>query len=209
MDNENIPQEEKDLEAEASREAIEEEVRGKVIAEYGFDEVSDAERIDKLTQERMGSHGKLMKAVRQKVELRDKLKAAKPNEQTPPKTVEQQQQAPKVTDADVDKLVTKRMEERDLEDLNLPDDIAKEVKRVAEIQGISVRKAAKDPYIVSRIAEHEKQVKAEEAAITRKNNPTGGGKREFTTTPPEVDMSTEEGRNTHEEWKKWMKEKGY
>lgn len=204
MDNDNIPQEEKDLEAAASKEAKEEEVRSSVITEYGFDEVDDAEKIQKLVTERMESHKKLTTAIGQKIKYRDAAKATPP---APPKTVEQPKS---VVDKDeLDKILDERKNREALEELEYPDEIKKEIKRVADIQGTSVRKALSDPYIASRISAWQEQKEADEAAITRKNR-AGGGKRSFDiNSPPDVDMSTPEGRAEYDEWKREAIKKGY
>lgn len=190
---------EKAAELEAVKEVKEEEVRAQIIEEFGFDEVDDAERIEKLVKKEVGSRQKLSQAIGQKIKYRTEAETLK---QTPPK--KEEPQAPKVpAPEDVDKLVDAKLQQRDLDAMEYPDDLKKEIKRIADIQGVTVRQAARDPYIVAKIDAYEKQQKADEAAITRTNR--SSGKKSFSEVPPEVDMSTAEGRKEYDEWVTWAK----
>lgn len=201
-DPKDIPVEEQELEAEAQAEAKEEEIKSKVIEEYGFDSVDDAEKIDKLTKERMASHKKLTVAVGQKIKYRD----AKPAPVTPPKPDKKDEKAPEPVD--VGKAVTAELEKRDLEALEYPAELKTEIQRIATAQGTGIKAALRDPYIVFKVGEYEKEQKQEAATIGNKNK-GGGGKNTFTPgIPPDVDMSTEEGRKTYDRWKEWEKSQG-
>jgi hypothetical protein len=52
------------------------EVRAKVIEDFGFNEDDDAERIEKLTNERLENQKNLSTAIRQKVDYRKRLQDA-------------------------------------------------------------------------------------------------------------------------------------
>ena len=123
--------------------------------------------------------------------LARKSKPKKPAAQKPAAPVE----APDVTGA-----VNAALEARDLEDLDLPDELKDEVKKVAKMQNISVKKAAQDPYIQYRKAQINDKSEEEEASISRtpSGKPAGGDSK----ATPKFDMSTEEGRKAWDEHQK-------
>lgn len=179
----------------------EEEIRSSVIAEFGFDEVADAERIDKLVTKEMDNRKALSSAIGQKIKWRDEAK--KPKEPAAPPV--------KVDDNDLDKKLdeklTARLEKQALDELEYPAELKAEIQKVAQAQNIGVKQAARDPYIVFKVSEYEKEQKTNEAAISRTNR--SSGKQTFSLdNPPEVDMTTEAGRKTWDEYLKAMKAQG-
>lgn len=193
----------KELEAEqaATQEIKEDEVRAAIVAEFGFDEVDDAERIDKLTKKEVENRQKLSKAIGQKRNYRTKLEEAT-KVPKPPTEVE------KPATEDIGKIVSQELEKRDLDSLEYSDDLKKEIQRVATVQGVSIKQAARDPYILHKIDEWKKEQTAEEAAITRTNRSSGNKKTFSVDTPPDSDMSTPEGRKEWQEYTEWMKKQG-
>jgi len=179
----------------------EEEVRASVIAEFGFDEATDAEKITKMVKKEMDSREKLSKAIGQKVKYRTDYEALKGAQVTPPKPTSD------ASAPDFSKVLDDRLRERDLDDLNLPDDIRKETDEWARFKGISVKQAAKAPHIAAKINDYEAERKTEEAAITRKNR-TGGKQTVSIDNPPQVDLKTPEGRKTWDEWKEALRKQG-
>lgn len=192
----NLSPEELKAEQEALAEAKEEEIRSKIIEEFGFDEIDDSEKIDKLVEREKKHHDTLSKTISQKIKYR--ALAQKPPE---PKS----EQKPKVESEDLEKKLdaklNERLEQRDLDELGYPDEIKKEIKRVAQITGVSVKQAARDPYVVSTFIEpYEKERKTEEASVSRTNR-AGSGKGSYTMdNPPEVDVKTEAGQKEYEKW---------
>lgn len=205
--NKNNPMDEQEKAAElaAQQELKEDEVRTKVIEEYGFDPEDDAERIEKAVAKEIDSHKKLSSAIGQKIKHRNEAETLKNDPRLkvtpPPPLVET-----KVPTDEVDKIVNQKLEQRDLDAMEHSDALKKEIKRIAEIQGVTVKQAERDPYITAKIEDEKRQAKADEAAISRTNRSSGAQK--FTETPPVVDMSTPEGRKTWDDWTKWMKEQG-
>ena len=193
-------------EQEAIKEVKEEEVRASIIAEYGFDEVDDMERIDKMVAKEVEHSKKLSSAIGQKIKHRtdaDELrkKVTSPQDKTNVLDTE-------MLDKKFDEKFNERAEKLDLEAFNYSDEIKAEIKKVAKAQEISVKQAAKDPYIVFKIGEYEKTAKTNEASISRTNK--SSGKKSFSIeTPPEVDMSTPEGRKEWEDYKTEMKKQGF
>jgi hypothetical protein len=189
------PEQEKAAELEATKQVTEEEVRAKVIEEFGFDEVDDAERIDKLVAKEVEHSKKLSSAIGQKINYRTKFEEASKNPPAPKSEVA------KVAPEDVSKVVAQTLEQRDLDDMEYPDTIKAEIKRIAAITNKSVKHAARDPYIVSTFIEPwQKEQRADEASISRTNR--SSGKKPYTMdNPPDVDMSTEEGRKEWDAYK--------
>lgn len=202
-DNNQIPPEELELETEASKEAKEEEIRQAVISDYGFDEVDDVEKINKLVAERVGSHKKLTTAIGQKIEYRKK--ALGTNAAPPADDKKKDQENKGLTPEDVDKRFNENMQKRDLSELDVPEEAKKEIEEWARFKNISVKEAARAPHIVSKIKELKEAAEAEGAGNGTKRKQTTTST--FTTTPPTVDMSTPEGRETWEKWKRWMEKR--
>ncbi len=200
--------EELKAEEEAQRESKEDEVRAAVIAEYGFDEANDTERIEKLTKERLEQHTKLSQAIGQKIKYRTAAQQ-KAADAIPPKPLSNTNLDPKDIDVRVNTVVASVLEQRELEEMDIPDEIKSEIKRIAAIQNVSVKKAARDPYIIARIDSHNKAQDLEEAAITRKHRSGGTSKKDWSAdAPPDVDMTTPEGQKTYDEWKAWAIKQG-
>ena len=184
----------------------EDEIRNNIITEYSFDEVDDADRITKLVTREMEHGKKLSSAIGQKIKWR--TEATKPKEVpviTPPQEKKNDVQFdPEI----VDKRVLETLDKRDLEAMDLPDEVKSEISKVSKLQNIPLKQALRDPYIVFKISEYEKENKTDEASITR-NNKTGGKKVASFDNPPDVDMSTQEGRDKWEAYKKDLIKKGY
>lgn len=201
MDKNAVTPEELAAEQAALAESKEVEIREKIVAEFGFDEVDDFERIDKLVAKELSHREKLSSAIGQKIKHRaeaDELRK---------KVINTSGQVNKIDADEVEKVVQGSLEKRDLDSLDYPTELKNEIKRIAQAQNVSIKQAARDPYIVFKIGEHEKTQRAEEAAISRTNK--SSGKKTFSfENPPEVDMATEEGRKEWEAWKLEMTKQG-
>lgn len=201
MDKIILTPEELAAEQAAQVEVKEEEVKTAIIEEFGFDEFDDAEKIDKAVAKEMKSRKDLSLAIGQKIKHRTEAEELRAKVITP--------KSPDKTDSeDLDKKLDERFEKRDLESLGYPEDLTAEIQRVVKTQGVSVKKAAQDPYIVFKIEAYEKEQKINEATISRTNK-TGGKTMLSLDNPPEVDMQTEEGRKEYDDWKKEMKKQGF
>lgn len=182
----------------------EDEVRAAIIDEFGFDETNDADKIDKLVQKEMDNHKKLSTAIGQKIKHREALKKAT---QAPPVKPADVKKAEDELEAKLDAKLNERLEQRDLDALEFSDELKAEIKKVAAITGVSIKKAMSDPYISAKIDQVKKDQAAEEASVHR----TGGkgGKTKFDiNNPPEVNMATEEGRKTYQTWKDAVRDQG-
>ena len=199
----NLTPEELKAEQEALAGTKEEEIRSKIIEEFGFDEIDDSEKIDKLVEREKKHHETLSKTISQKIKYREL--ARKPSESKP-------EEKPKAEPEDLDKKVNEKvlgiLEQRDLESMDYSDEIKAEIKRVAQITGVSVKKAAQDPYIRAKFIEpYEKERQVDEASVSRTNK-SGSSKGNYSLeNPPDVDMKTEEGRKKWDSYLEDMRKK--
>ncbi len=198
-----------EIEAEKQHlsEVKEDELRKEIVSEFGFDAEKDKEKIDKLVERETKHRKALSTTIGQKVKYREAL-----HKNTPPK---QSDAAPSKEDGkDLDERVnagiSAALEQRDLDEMEYPDEIKNAIKQVAAYNGVSVRKAEKDPYIVAKIETWQKQQGTDEAALSR-NNKNGGRASGSSTdvTPPDVDLNTPEGRKAYDDWKAKMIAEGH
>ena len=198
MENKNIEEtlvptpEEKKQEEEFQAEVKEDEVRNSIIEKYELDEEEQSELIDKLTSDQLEQRKAFGKVIGQKIKYREAATKEKPE------PLKKEKEIP-----DVGALVSEKFEQRDLESMDLPDEIKSEVQKLAKVQGISVRQAVKDSYIEFKKQEYEEAKKVEDAAISPRNK--GKSVKFDAQNPPEVDLSTEEGRKEWDEYTEWLK----
>lgn len=199
-------QEELREQEELSKKPSREEVRAKVIEKHGLDEVEHETLIDSLTDEQLANYERTGKLISQKRSLRDELKKAK---ETPPK----KESDPDEVETKARQVAREELENEYLESLELPDDLVKEIKKLAKLEGIPVRKAATDPYILHKKEKYEQEQRANEAAISR-NNKTAATTTFDPDKPPKLDPSidpnTTEGKAAlakfQQEKAKWMEQ---
>jgi hypothetical protein len=138
---------------EATKEVKEDELRDKLAEEFGLNPDDDADLLEKLVNREKSHHEKLTGAIKQKINWREKAKMTPKNSD-----IGDGKKTDKET-PDVGTLVESKLkeilEERDLESLDLTDELKTEVKDLAKLKGISVREAANLPYIRSRKEEAE------------------------------------------------------
>lgn len=173
------------------------ELRGKLAEDFGLDPEENAEILDKLVERETENRERLSKTIKQKISWREKAQGSK-------KTPEKGDGKKPAEKQDVDQLVDQRvkdaLEMRDLKDLNLSEEIESKVLKLAQLEGLSVREAAKDSYIQSLI-EKEKQ-----AERINKATPKRTGKGSYKTSidpsqpldPDDFDLNTQEGQQA---WK--------
>ncbi|MGI6249828.1 MAG: hypothetical protein ACOYKD_00465 [Anaerolineaceae bacterium] len=95
------------------------------------------------------------------------------------------------------------MEERDLQELGLPEELRAEVKDLAQLKKISVKEAANLPYIKNRKEEIEREAKILNSSPKRKGSGSYVSNIDPSKplNPDDFDLSTEKGR------KKWNEAK--
>ena len=109
---------------------------------------------------------------------------------------------------EAEEAVKRTIEQRDLEELEVSDEIKENIRRIAQLTGTSVRKAAQDPYIQS-LKEREEQTRklAEAAENGAKKGVAVSYDPSKPLNPTDFDLSTEEGRSAWEQAKKARKQK--
>lgn len=204
----NLTPEELAAEKAALEEVKEDEIRAKIVSDYGFDETDDAEKIEKLVASEVKHNKDLSTAIGQKIKYRELAKVAEKKPDPPPKDTSKQLD-PEELEKRLDAKVSERLEQRDLEALGYPDELREKIRKVAKAQGISVKQAVADPYIQFQIGEYDKQKKADEAAAQKTNRGGGQTKKSWSlANPPNSDMTTEEGRKEWDEYLAEMKRQG-
>lgn len=196
-----------EIEAEKQHlsEVKEDELRKEIISAYGFDEEKDKDRITKAV-ERETKHRKALSAtIGQKVRYRDALQKSQPKK---PDAAPSKEDG-KDLDERVNAGIAAALEQRDLDEMDYPDEIKNAIKQVAAYNKVSVRKAEKDPYIAAKIEAWKKEQGTDEAALSRNNKNGGTGSTTSTDlTPPDVDLNTPEGRKEYDDWKAKMIREG-
>lgn len=201
MDNEQKPlesQEELNAEKEITVEVSEDTLREKIAEQLGLDPEAQSDILDRAVKLKQDDNKRLSKAIEQKRKYREQL--FNPTKKTETTSQTSTKETPDF-DERVDKKVTERLEQRDLESLDFPDDIKDEVKRLAKNQGISVREAAKDPYIQFKKAEYDKAERIKSAT------PSGKSGSRYVVDPSkplnvaDFNFATEEGRKAFQQAK--------
>lgn len=134
-----------------------------------------------------------------------KLTATQQQEAPAPKVVIKKEVAnPSVPEEHIAQLVETKLMQRDIDSLDVSDTIKSEVKKYAELNGVSVKVAASSDYIQFLKEKEVAKTRAEEASIStqRKSQP----RADFTdANPADFDLSTKEGREEWAAYKKYLK----
>lgn len=179
-ENKDIVDPQEDSEDQKNLEEIkEDELREKLAEDFGIDPEENQELLDKLVERDKAHHEKLTGAIKQKRKWRERA------ENKFPKKDPKKDKPNGKEEIDIDEMVSEKLnkvlEERDLKDLNLPEQIEEEVKKLAKINGVSVREAANDPYIKFKKEQLEQEERIKSAT------PKRGGKSG--TFSPKIDPS--------------------
>lgn len=113
-------------------------------------------------------------------------------------------QKPKVDEDIVDKRVNEILEERELDAMEISDNSKNLIRAYAKANSISIRKAVRSDYYDFLTQKETSAKQSEDASIGGKR--TAPSSTEFSLdNPPKVDIFTEEGRKTYEEYEQWRK----
>lgn len=216
MDNNNqVPEpiekpEDAALEQEALSDVKEDAIRASLIEELGLADVPEnAEYIDKLVARETKQRQKFSTVVRQKINWREKAKKPAPAPAfvapTAPKPNAEVEDVPKLVQSGIDAA----LDAEKLADLELSDESKSELKAYAQSKGITVRAALKSDYFTFLKKGEDDKKREEDASISRANSKPATTTSYSLEAPPQVDMSTPEGRETYEKWFAWRsKQKG-
>ena len=200
-----VPPEEQKAEEEAQQEVKDDELKETLAKEFELDPETDEEFLNKLVEREKSQRERLSGAIKQKISWREKAQKASGE----PKDTPGKGDTPKDGgEPDIDKLVDQKLAERfdarELETLELTDELKEEVKDLAKLKGISVREAAKLPYILSRKEEVEQEERIKKA--TPKRSKKGSFVSNYDPAKPlnpeDFDFDTKEGIEAWKEAKK-------
>lgn len=195
---------------EELQESSEDDIRSQLVEDYGLNEEEQSDLIDKMVSGKLDDQKKLSTAIKQKRSWREKAEAAKPAEeaQTEQKPEEKPQQSQSsINEDDLLKKVDARFDERlkseQLSSLDLSDELKKEVKDYAELKGVSIQEAADSSIIQMMKKEENEKVRNDRASISSTHKETTLDYSQMT--PEDFDLTTKEGQEGYDEWKKWLK----
>jgi len=107
---------------------------------------------------------------------------------------------------DIDKLLDAKLEKRELESLDLSDELKKEIQAYAKVQGVSIRKALTSEYVTFLKEKEEKKQRAEDASLG--SNRKGTTKKDYSEMKvTDFDMTTPEGRKEFDAYRADMRKK--
>jgi hypothetical protein len=142
------------------------------------------------------------KAIAQRLANKIK-KPVTPQAETPkPKVVETPSNS--ISGDDIDARVEAKLFKRDLDSLDVSEEVRNEIKKYAQANNLTVNQAANSKYINFVKTEDAEKKKIEEATISskRKSQP----KTDFAEAKPsDFDLSTPEGREGWTSYKNWLK----
>lgn len=210
MDEENkdldsVSEEEKNLEEESQKEVTEDELKETLAEDLGLDPETDEEVLTKIVEREKEHHERLSGAIKQKINWREKAQKASENpKDTPGKDKESNEDGEPDIDKLVDQKLNERLEARELETLDLSDELKEEVKDLAKLKGISVRDAAQLPYILNRKEEIEKEERLKKATPKRSKGGTYTSNIDPTKplNPEDFDFDSEDGIKAWQEAKR-------
>lgn len=159
------------------------------------EETSETVEVKEATSKDLTEKNKRLFARAKKAE--EELKKLKSQKSQTPKFVS-------FNEEDFLKKVDERLEEKELNSLNLDEELKKEIKSYAKLNNVSIGKAKESDYIKFKLDKLEQIKKAEEASAggdTRKRTEINFDDMDIS----KIDVWTEEGRKQWEEYKNHQK----
>jgi len=201
--NENLDPEEAKAEQEALNEKSDNDVRKEVIEKYNFDEEADKDLIDKITADVKEERKKTSTAIRQKIDWRGKAQGSK--EQKAEEKPQKKEDTPQPTSEEqTRKIVQEEADKREIDSLEVSDELKEEIKTFAKVQGCSIKSALGSGYIQFKKKQEDEKKRADEASAG--GSTAGQATQNLSEKSPEdiaqskdLDMSTKEGQ---EEWER-------
>ena len=186
-------------EEEALLETQEEEIKKVVIEKFGLDEEANPELIAQIVADKLEERKKLSTAIKQKRSWRDKFNTI-PKE----KSKEDVKTQPDI-DALVDKKLNEKLETKELESVELSDDLKAQIKSYAALNKVSIKQAIKSEYIQFQIGKEKEKAEIDDASISGKHDRVKSNRNFKDMAPEDFDVSTEQGLKDWEEYKKYLK----
>ena len=187
---ENLDESAIQAEEEALKTTPENELREQVIVKYGLDSDANPELIDQLVSDKLEEQKRLSTAIKQKRTWREKAK------QIPDKPIISSTAA---KPDEIVKAVDAVLERRELEDLELGDELKREVQNYAKLNSVSIKKALSSDYISFLKEKEEKKQKIEDASLGNKGR--APSKKDYDNmTASDFDLKTPEGKAEFTKW---------
>ena len=183
-------------EEEALKESPTEELRKSIIQKYELDEYEQGDLIDRMLEEALEQRKSFGKVIEQKRKWREKAQSVQPSVQA---KGEVQQKNQIISDNEIDKRLEEKLEKRELEALDLSDELKKEVAVYAKLNGVSIKKALASDYIQFKKDKEESNAFIDDASL-------GGNKRGITgkdysqIDTKKLDHTTEKGKADFARW---------
>jgi len=128
----------------ATQEVVVADVRAEIVNEYGFDDINDSDKIDRLVERELDNRKKLSSAIGQKIKLRNERDALK---NTPPQKIEVVEKSGDLSSKDLIALISAK----------IPEDDVDEVVEYSRFKKISIGEALKSSVIRASLAERAEQ----------------------------------------------------
>jgi hypothetical protein len=104
----------------------------------------------------------------------------------------------------IDEKVNERLEQKDLDSLSSSDELKKEIKNYAKLNGVSIGQASKSSYIQFR--QEEDKARLGDAAINGTHKTMANRNIDDVNPEKDFDMSTKDGRDAYHQWhNEWKK----
>ncbi len=177
----------------------EKDIKGKEGDEPEGDEPEDTDDVGDLKKQNQSLYEQLKKAKGYERDGEGKwIKKPKPVEIKPKVPV------PTPKDADIDSILEAKLEKRDLDALDLSDELKKEVSTYAKVQGISVKKALQSDYISFLKEKEEKKEKIDNASLGSKRKSVKKDYSEMKAS--DFDLKTPEGKADFAKYEQHLRE---
>jgi len=169
------------------------------VAEEEEGELSIEDKNAKLEE----SNKKLFaRAKKAETELKASKESSKEEKDSPASEAPEKKEEPKIDEL-VNKAVDEKMEEKELNAIEISDEAKTEIKAYAKAKGFTVKQVLDSDFFKFLKEKEDEAARVEEAGIGGKRKaPT---KQDFSAGVPKPDMSTKEGRQEWADYKKWLK----
>jgi hypothetical protein len=201
-------QEPKDLEQEVAEEQAQlvekpiDQIKQSIIEKYGLNEIDHENIITKLVDEQKEQQKKFSTLMAQKIRRREENEKLK--QQLATLKTEVKPQTNVSIPADITSVVNEILDNKSLENSDLPDELKSEAKMFAKLNKVPLSQALKSDYIQFKKNKIDQGAKIDSAS-------TSGGNRVITTRDlsnidtTKLDLRNPEDRKTWEEIKEWRK----
>ncbi|MFA5071990.1 MAG: hypothetical protein WC511_06605 [Candidatus Pacearchaeota archaeon] len=201
-------QEPKDLEQEVAEEQAQlvekpiDQIKQSIIEKYGLNEIDHENIITKLVDEQKEQQKKFSTLMAQKIRRREENEKLK--QQLATLKTEVKPQTNVSIPADITSVVNEILDNKSLENSDLPDELKSEAKMFAKLNKVPLSQALKSDYIQFKKNKIDQGAKIDSAS-------TSGGNRVITTRDlsnidtTKLDLRKPEDRKTWEEIKEWRK----